>query len=329
MNVINLSFINASNGMFWYAIDKIKTLGQELDAHVVIVRAELDSLVRRELPGAQVLARSRIQSIQDILRWKIMCGRQVRVVTFTPHPIPFFRQQTVAFYDDYPFSGRFGLAKRLLFALAVRSSGCRIGVINRSVAIPFLQRCGVARDRIFFDSAFPTVEFAELPLRSSDPAPVPVVGLVGTDSEKKNYAAIFDAVTSLNVACDLRFLIYGAENEYVKSLRRDYGVIDLEIVPSDEVGIPEFLSKVDYLVSAATAEGYGRPMGLAVAMGVPLFLLRAPVFLEFFGEHALFFDGVPEMMTFIAESRPPAATSPPAAMTDSMLRSPFFAQDQS
>lgn len=327
MNVINLSFIRTPNGMFWYAVDKIRSLGIDLESHVVVVKPGLESLVQRELPSAHVLARSRIRFIQDIFQWLVLYGRQVRLVTFTPHPIPFFRRQTIAFYDDYPFRGRFGWAKRLLFALAAKSSGCRVGIINRSVAIPFLERCGVAPDRIFFDTAFPAVEIAKLPVRSRETGPVPVVGLVGTDSEKKNYDAIFDAVASLQLTGELRFLIYGGENRYVESLRRNHRAVHFEIVPSDEVDIPVFLNSVDYLVSAATAEGYGRPMGLAVVMGVPLFLLRAPVFLEFFGEHALFFDNVPEMMTFIVKSKPPATALLPDATMGATLRSPFFVQD--
>lgn len=324
MIVINLSYLNASNGMFWYAMDKIKTLDEGAVDYVVMVKAELAPLARRELPRAVIHESTKLKSTMQILRRKALRRSPLRVVTFTSHPIPFLADQTIAFYDDYPFAGRMGVIKRLLFTVAARSSKCRVGIINRSLALPFLKRCGIPECRIFFDSAFPAMDVRDVGARSATPASPPRVGLVGTDSRKKNYAAIFDAVMTLGVHHDLRFLVYGSDNDYARALRQDFKDVDFTIVSSDQIDIPQFFEGIDYLVSASRAEGYGRPMGLAVMLGVPLFLLESPVFMEFFADHAHFFDNVPEMLRYIVDVRPPAATAVSSDLSIIASRSPFF-----
>lgn len=321
--IVNLANLNASNGMFWYAIDKIRTLG---DAPLtVLVNARLAPLVRKEVPNAFVMEVTRGAAARRIVAAKLFRRSPEKVVIFTSHPLPFIPDQTIAFYDDYPFAGRAGALKRALFALATKTSKCRVGIINRSLAMPFLAGCGIPTERIFFDSAFPAVDLQQTQARTAQPGKPLRIGLVGTDSLKKNYADIFAATIALDRARDVRFLLYGAENDYVRDLRTDFPMIDLNIVPSDDVAPVAFFDRVDYLVSAARAEGYGRPMGLAAALGVPLFLLRSPVFLEFFGEHATFFDDAAALMRHIIDMRPPAVATTPRLAHAIPEESPFFA----
>ncbi|MGN7161587.1 hypothetical protein [Sphingomonas sp. SAFR-052] len=321
--IVNLANLNASNGMFWYAIDKIKTLGNT--PITVLVNARLAPLVRKELPNAAVAETERGAAVRKIVTAKLLRRSREKVVTFTSHPLPFVPDQTIAFYDDYPFAGRAGALKRALFTLAARTSCCRVGIINRSLAMPFLAGCGIPAERVFFDSAFPAVDLQQTRTRTAEPSTPLRIGLVGTDSRKKNYAEIFAATIALELVGDVRFLLYGADNGYVRELRADFPAIDLTVMPSDDVGPVAFFDGVDYLVSAARAEGYGRPMGLAAALGVPLFLLRSPVFLEFFGEHATFFDDAITLMRYIADTRPPAVTTTPRLAHAAPERSPFFA----
>ncbi len=321
--IVNLSNLNASNGMFWYAIDKIKTLGDV--PMLVMVTPLLAPLVRRELPAAKLEEINKRDAALRILRQKLWCRSRERIVTFTSHPLPFVNDQTIAFYDDYPFAGPGGWIKRILFTIAARTSGCRIGIINRSLALPFLKRCGIDDERIFFDSAFPAVDLREAKERSPVPGSPLRIGLVGTDSLKKNYAAIFAATIALNRQEDVRFFLYGSENDYVRDLRLEFAAINLTVVPSDDIAPVAFFDGVDYLVSAAVAEGYGRPMGLAAALGVPLFLLRSPVFLEFFRDHAVFFDDIPEMMQHVINTRPRAVVDQRSALEATPIRSPYFA----
>lgn len=321
--IVNLANLNASNGMFWYAIDKIRTVSES--PITVLINAKLASLVRKELPSVTVEEMKRGKAARRIISTKLLRRSSEKIVTFTSHPLPFVPDQTIAFYDDYPFAGRAGKLKRALFTLAARTSGCRVGIINRSLAIPFLASCGIPAHRIFFDSAFPAIDLHQTRARSAEPSTPLRIGLVGTDSRKKNYTEIFTATLAIKQAHDVQFLLYGAENDYVQELRRAFPEIDLTVVLSDVVGPVAFFDRIDYLVSAARAEGYGRPMGLAAALGVPLFLLRSPVFLEFFGEHATFFDDAASLMQHIVDTRPPAVATTPHLAHVASERSPFFA----
>jgi len=325
MFVVNLAFIRSSNGMFWFAIDKIKSLGGEQSSCLVLVHDTLIPLIQREIPLVRVEGASRLAAWKKIVALKRRNGASMRTVTFTSHPIPFLRKQTIAFYDDYPFEGWSGLIKRMLFVVAASTSRSRIGIINRSRAIPFLQnKCRIPAERIFFDSAFPTVDITGLPARLAVPRTPLHIGLVGTDSFKKDYASVFSAVKDLGVEQDVCFVIYGAENDYTNELQRDFPDINQTILASDTVQMPAFFAAIDYLASAATAEGYGRPMGLAATLGVPMFLLRSPVFLEFFSNHALFFDNIGAMIRYLVVERPAASISIQPNIAATQTRSPFF-----
>ncbi|WP_294196937.1 hypothetical protein [uncultured Sphingomonas sp.] len=321
--IVNITYLNASNGMFWYAIDKMKTINT--NPTTVLVSPRLAPLVRRELPHFQVREISKVKAAYFIIFKKLLQRSSERVVAFTSHPLPFVRDQTIAFHDDYPFIGQIGRVKRALFILAAWTSGCRVGIVNRSLAIPFLTACGIGVDRIFFDSAFPAVDLREATPRSPIPGTPLRIGLVGTDSRKKNYHELFSATVALEHEREVRFELYGTDNEYVRELRADFPTINLTVVSSDDIGPIAFFDKIDYLVSVARAEGYGRPMGLAAALGVPLFLLRSPVFLEFFGEHAIFFDDGVALLRHIVDVRPPAVATAPRLAQAVPERSPFFA----
>lgn len=320
--IINLTNINSSNGMFWYAIDKIRTLADA--PTIVLVNARLAPLFRREVPSAFVVECNRWAAIWRIASEKLLRKSSIKIVTFTSHPIPFVPDQTIAFYDDYPFRGCVGKLKLILFKFAAKTSKSRIGVINRSSTIPFLKDCGIPTSRIFYDSAFPAIDLLEKRPRPVEPQTPIRIGLVGTDSRKKNYAAIFEAVTIIGCQLDVHFLLYGADNEYVRALRSTFKSINLTVVPSDDVTPIDFFDRIDYLVSVAWSEGYGRPMGLAAVLGVPMFLVPSPVFLEFFGRYATFFDDIVSLMQHLIDSRPS-----PTAQIDSMPiaffgKSPYF-----
>ena len=309
--VINLAHINASNGMFWYASDRTRFIDPAVPA-TLLVQAHLAPIARRAFPTVQnIQVTTRLGCIAAILRQYRTFGKSTKIVHFTPHPLPFLRGQTIAFYDDYPFKGFSGALKRALFKIATWSSGCRIGIINRSLSLPFLQRCGVRRDRIFYESALPEVDVGTTLARSPTPHDIARIGLVGTDSSKKNYDQLFQAVASLEAHDAFCFRLYGADNDYTRLIKRQFQNLRIEIVNSDECDMPHFFESIDYLMSVSVAEGYGRPMGLAVQLGVPLFLLKSPVFLEFFGKDATFFESPEEMVRFIMRERPRSVKLPP------------------
>ena len=64
--------------------------------------------------------------------------------------------------------------------------------------------------------------------------------------------------------------------------------------------------------------------GLAAMLGVPMFLLRSPVFVEFFADHAQFFDAIEPMIRHIVTTRPPALVAGASTIAAVRARSQFF-----
>ena len=323
--IINLSFLNATNGMFWYSVDKIKTI--DYDKHIILCSKHVDKILREQMPDSNIKTVSKFGAVAIIIYNYLFFNGSFKLITFTSHPLPFLSNQTIAFYDTYPFLGKLGLLKKMLFKIAVNTSKCRIGIINRSLSVPFLNQCGVKSDKIFFDSAFPTVKMSKLKSRSTTPRTPLQVGLVGTDSSKKNYDTIFNAVLELSAQEKVEFIIYGTNNDYYRRLCVDYKNIKISLISSDNIEILDYFYQIDYLISAAKDEGYGRPMGLAAVVGVPMMLLKSDVFMEFFGETATFFDEVSDIVAFIVNHRPPAFVRPRAVEHFRGDESAFFSSD--
>ena len=311
--------------MFWYAVDKIKSaLDDDADVLILCSPALLEATVR-EIPAATVRESTKLGSALFAVKNSILARGRNKLVTFTPHPLPFIPNQTVAFYDEYPFAGWIGAIKRILFTIGALTSRCRVGIINRSLAIPFLRKCGIPTKRIFFDGALPHIDTSKVPRRSAHPGSPPRIGLVGTDSRKKNYPLIFSKLRELGLDNAVSFMVYGKENDYTKELERDFPSIKFQIIDSDYRDILSFFSSVDYLISASTAEGYGRPMGLAARLRVPMFLLKSPVFMEFFSNHAVFFNNIRDMLIYIVNEKPSSLSDAPSLSEDCPSRSAYFA----
>ncbi len=320
--IINLSFLNSTNGMFWYAVDKIKTIDHS--KFTILCSKNVYAKLRQQIPEAKIKTFSKLNSILYIIYIFIISNGPFKLVTFTSHPIPFLSNQTIAFYDIYPFVGKLGLVKKVLFKIATKTSKCRVGIINRSLSVPFLTKCGVSSAKIFFDSAFPTVKMSEAQGRATKPHAPLKVGLVGTDSTKKNYDELFNTIINLGYQKDIEFIIFGTDNDYYRRLCKDYTDINIRLISSDNVEILEYFENIDYLVSAARDEGYGRPMGLAAAVGVPMLLLKSDVFMEFFGDIATFFDDVADIFGFIVNNKPATYVRPTAGESFRSVESPFF-----
>jgi hypothetical protein len=70
---------------------------------------------------------------------------------------------------------------------------------------------------------------------------------------------------------------------------------------SDRCSLDHFLDKIDVLVSVAELEGFGRPIAEALTAGVPCFLLKKAVFLEFFPT-ARFFENTVSLVNALAQA---------------------------
>ena len=285
MIVGNLFFIKSSSGLFHYGVDYL----QECPGSIrkILVKPVLLKVACAAFPG---------QAVQVCSVWR-MCWEVLRAavrgdVIFTPtsHPLPCLSRQWVVVHDGYPFVAGFkGRLKRFLLRCSLASSDCRVAYINQAETASFVLGLGVDRRRaLFAPNRFPQGGT----LVQSRPSAIGErlkVALVGTESLKKNYAALFAAVVSAGVDADVHFYIYGHRNAYLNQLVVQFPQVRITLVSSDEQTISGFLGAVDLLVSVARMEGFGRPIAAALMNQVPCLLLDCPVFREFFDPGAHFY----------------------------------------
>ncbi|MBW6526751.1 hypothetical protein KZ813_07870 [Sphingomonas sp. RHCKR7] len=316
--LINLSFIRTTNGLFYFALDYIEAL-RDVTSVILVRTAEQAAVLDRR--GFSAVTRLAGPVAAGCAVWRAS-RRGEMTFTPSPHPIPGCGKQLVVVHDTYPFEGRTGAVKTGLFALAMRSARAHAGYINRSDALAFLQRCGVpATRRHATPNLVPTEQVTSRRGALAVPAR-PAIGLFGTDSSKKNYAALFTALAALPDAARLRLLLYGQPNPYVDGLVAAFPTLSIVVCDSRAHELTSFIGAIDILASAASREGFSRPAALALAAGVPCWLVEAAVFREFYGEAAIFYADVNALADALVSALRPGAQVArpifglPAAMTD-------------
>ena len=283
MIVANFFNIKSSNGLFFYGLDYVR---ENLDlVRKVLVRPSLERRTKEVLPSIEVVACSANRFLREAM---LASWRSDLLFTPTSHPLPGINHQWIILHDAYPFEvGPMATLKRRLLQLSLSLSRCKVGYINRSYAQPFVAKLGVPTERmVFAPNRFPEPARRVSPLASR--VGTTTVGLLGTDSAKKNYDQLFSAVRLANLSGRLAFRVLGHENAYFNNLRVQFPEFQIELVRSDDASIDNFMSSVDVLVSAAEQEGFGRPIASALLAGLPVELLDRPVFREFFNGGARF-----------------------------------------
>lgn len=310
--LLNLWMLKARNGMFWYARDYVLRTGRPCRV-----------LLRRGAPAA---LRQAVQAqgwpCAELGPWgfaREMLGAVRRgslVFTPTPHPVPFVRNQVTVVHDPYPFQGRLGRLKRGLFRFGVRSSGCVVAYINRSLCLDFLAPLRLpGRMQLFAPNVPPRLARPAIGQPEAAAAAPRTLGAFGTDSRKKHYALLLAALAGLgDSAPALR--IFGHENAYTGELRARFGAAAFTLVDADRTPLDEFMASVDAAVSVAEGEGFGRPLASAILAGMPCYLLDSPSFREFYEGLACLYADLPALLHGVARgdrARPVAAqgfTSP-------------------
>lgn len=297
--LINLAFIKATNGLFYYALDYVAALDDAISA-ILVRTGEQAAVLRERAPEREV----RIVTPWQAALLVRAAGRRGEM-TFTPssHPILGCARQLVVVHDTFPFEGRKGVVKAALFLLAVRTARAHAGYINRADAKAFLVRGGVPAVRLHS-----TPNHMTLPdwrtretLTLSDHI---LIGLLGTDSPKKNYPALFSALAESPAAHRLRLVLYGQPNAYADALIERFPTLTITICDSRKRDLNAFVGSVDLLASAATQEGFSRPIAAALASGVPCWIVDAPVFREFYEGAAQFHAGVGELAAALLAMMP-------------------------
>jgi hypothetical protein len=285
---------------------------------MIIVKPTLWSAARSAFPDHEILA-----CMSGRMMFEVIKGASRGDVVYTPtsHPMPGVSKQWVVVHDSYPFTiGCRGKMKRWLLRWSLAMSRCRVAYINESEALPFIAALGIgAERRLFAPNKFPLrlEPFARLVRMSGERL---IVGLVGTDSPKKNYERLFDEVMKSGFSELLCFRVYGHNSSYLAKVHSLYPLIDLRLIGSDNNSLTDFFSRIHLLVSVSGQEGFGRPIAGALLAGLPCLLLACPVFKEFFEPGARFFaDEKLMVQTLIACAKddislPSLSYNPPAGV---------------
>lgn len=287
MITANFFHIKSTNGLFFYGLDYLL---EHVDlVRVVLVKPALAHAVQSRLPGHTVIACSVGRYIMEVAK---ASWRSDLLFTPTSHPLPGIHRQWIVLHDAYPFQvGQQSGLKRRLLRWSLQTSCCHVGYINRSDALPFVASLGVSAQRmVFAPNRFPTP--TERTVRPAPPGGVTVVGLLGTDSPKKNYDRLFAAVRRSGIQQRLAFRVYGHDTAYIRDIRATFTELHIDLARSDDESLETFMSHVDVLTSAAEQEGFGRPIASALLAGKPVHLLDRPVFREFFSGGAQFYSDV-------------------------------------
>jgi len=296
MIVGNFFFIKNTNGLFYYGADYLRD--QADLTREILVRPSLAEATSAMFPGMPIIVCENSRALWQ--RAKQASKRGDVLYTPTSHALPLIDRQWVVVHDAYPFLAGKGHLKRMLLRLSLELSRCRVGFINESETLGFLRQLGVAPSRLIF--APNKVTSSE---RSPRPARPPTatlkVGLFGTDSPKKRYDELLQTVTAAGLQSSIELQFYGHRTPYFESVCQRHPKARLALQESDCCSLDEFLASIDAVVSVAELEGFGRPIAAALTAGVPCFLLRKPVFVEFFST-AEFFDDTHSLVAALAQA---------------------------
>lgn len=296
MIVGNLYFIKNTNGLFYYGADYL----QDQREHVreILVRPALENAARAMFPGVPLVVCGNVRELWR--RARVAHGRDDLLYTPTSHPLPLIDRQWIVVHDAYPFLAGPGRIKRLLLRLSLAMSHCRVAYINESETLSFVRQLGVTSARLLFAPN-------KVPSGSAERRPAKAivgplkVGLVGTDSPKKRYNELLAAVSVSGLQQTIAFHVYGHHTPYFEQVSRHHPGARLELHESDSQSLHDFLNEVDLLVSVADMEGFGRPIAVALMTGIPCYLLKKPVFQEFFST-AHFFDDTSKLVMALADA---------------------------
>ncbi|MCB8747112.1 hypothetical protein LHU53_09350 [Rhodoferax sp. U2-2l] len=329
MIVANFYHLKNTNGLFYYGVDYL--IDSQKNIRKVLVRSSLRTAVEQLFPAVEVVVcnpwRLALEVVQAALQDDF-------VYAPSSHPMPFLSKQMVVVHDVFPFLGRLGRLKRFLLRMSLFTSQCKVGYINKCDAQPFIQSLGVTASRqIFAPNKFP-VAHRSIPENRLDQMSRITVGLMGTDSIKKNYPTLFAATLATNNNGSIDFLLYGHHTQYYHDLVHQFPDINERLVESDHCSLDTFFSQIDLIASVADHEGFGRPIAAALSAGVPCLLIERPVFREFFEGAAQFFPDVNTLIKKMVEiqtaGKVEAVTyTPPVSMVTAYRETVVYLQAQS
>lgn len=277
MIIVNLFFLKSMNGMFYYGMDYIG------DQSVTLLVKKGLGIEKKKYPNVVII------ELSSIIELLIFLNKSKYDVLFTPtpHPIPFFKRQFITLHDFYPFYGLVGAIKYLLFVIGNVTSKSELLLINKSAEKSlwlYLMRSRITFAPNFIEACIECNEYTNTKYK---------YGLIGTDSEKKNYELLLSSLPENIVE---HVSLYGNNSLYAKRLVSQYGHLGLTFVDSNNVPLHSFIEMCSSIVSVSKGEGFARPIALSIMKGKPVLLINDPVFREFYDGCANFYDELDDLI---------------------------------
>jgi len=254
-----------------------------------LVKPALFQIVRDMYPGVRVISCNYFSFLYQLY---LACRCDSIIYTPSSHPIPFIDKQIIVLHDTYPFLSFRGSIKKILFVASARSSSCLLAYINHTDGLEFYKKHGFDSSRLMYSPNRFTGKITKYRSKRNLVENRLIIGLVGTESLKKNYSLIFKEIQRTGFYNSVLFLVFGHSNKYISDLKDEFSKLDISIFDSDLFDMSYFLASVDVIVSVAKTEGFGRPIASALESGVPCYLIENEIFREFFVGGAVFFPDI-------------------------------------
>jgi len=285
----NFWFLKSPNGMFHYGMEVLSDLGFE---EIEIIFHKRIKNERLDLPAH---AKVRFLGFFGflIVYFKLLIKRSF-LYSPTVHCLPFVSRQVSTLHDSYPFNKTFLNWKLNALRLLYYLSNPILCVVNRSDAFKFSCRLRTLKTIIYPNRISNSIT----PILNPSYGKKTVIGLFGTDSNKKNYYELFDNLDK-DIVDKYCFYVYGTWNNYIKTLINQYQDFEIVFFDSTNVSIFDFISQISCALSVAKGEGFARPIAYSLISGRRIFLINSPVFKEFYSGSAIFFDNIFEVTSAI------------------------------
>lgn len=288
--IVNFTFLNSKNGMFYYAQDYIEST--KCCAVEVVGDCNLRTDFYTKVKNSCIIYYNAI-------------FKSSFIYTPTIHPMPFINNQLVVCHDSYPFKGFKGRIKRTLLNLALKTSSCKVAYINRGDSKSFVDSLSLEESRkVFLPNLIKPSDMNSVRNKPAQTEGFINIALIGTDSDKKRYEVLFESVLKCEkeIKSRVKFHLFGGYTQYCDYLIKKYNAkLNLSWCNPKDQELSEFLRASNVLISIARGEGFGRPISFSLQLGLPTMLIDDPTFVEFFGQVAYIYSSEESLVDSIID----------------------------